>query len=137
MPIAVGPLSELQAVNDELNALPYALPAELGEPPDFWADIRARGAGDCIQYAVGKKHRLIELGWSAVLLTYALCWTEPIDGVREYHGVLAAECGDAALRRTMILDNRFPQVYEWDRCPADYRWDRRQVPGRWDWEKIG
>lgn len=133
MPISVAQLSQLQAINDAINALPYALPVELGEPADFWADIRKRGRGDCIQYAIGKKHRLIELGWLADLLTYVLCWTELIDGVRAYHGVLAAESSG----RTLILDNRFRPVYEWDKCPADYLWDKRQVPGRWVWEKIG
>src|SRR5258708_15260083 len=54
-----GSLAELQRVNSEVNArYPYR-----ADPLAYWADISERGSGDCKDFALAKRARLVRLGW--------------------------------------------------------------------------
>jgi predicted transglutaminase-like cysteine proteinase len=121
-------LTTLQAVNDQINLVPYVAdnPA-FGEVPDTWK-FRADGKGFvCRDYAVAKAAALIADGWPRADLSVVLCYTEPLDGfpAGEFHAVLWAEAGG----ESWVLDNRFDAIYRWDKPPAPYRWALRQVAG--------
>jgi predicted transglutaminase-like cysteine proteinase len=85
------------------------------------------GKGDCKDYAVAKRSRLLDKGWppSALLLAEAVVTSG------EHHAVLvvATDSGD------FVLDNLRYGLVRWDVLP--YRWVRimsSQNPQ--DWRKI-
>ena len=84
----------LGSVNAEVNAeiRPRAEPAGR----DLW-QVAPR-SGDCDDYAVTKKFRLIAKGWEAERLRFATMMTE----TDEFHVVLTVEAAGGAL----VLDNR-------------------------------
>jgi hypothetical protein len=114
-------LSDLQLVNDEVNAFPYVSDAARYKTSEFWARIDAEG-GDCEDFALGKLNRLLKLGWPIDRLRLACCYVE----TDEYHAVLSVRGDD----REYILDNRFPGVQTLDSLQRiHYRLDRIQATG--------
>lgn len=100
-------LAELEAINRAVNVEI----APLEEPPgqDVWR--LAPAAGDCEDYALTKKHRLLLAGWSGQRLRFATVVTE----ADEYHAVLLVDHADGRL----VLDNRFEMVRDWAAVEAD------------------
>jgi predicted transglutaminase-like cysteine proteinase len=84
---------------------------------EYWA-IPRDGKGDCEDYALLKRHMLMQRGWpsSALLITVV------IDENKEGHAVLTAltQAGD------LILDNRSMQIRLWSKTP--YEFVMRQSP---------
>lgn len=121
-------LTQLQAVNDRMNAEPYVPDNPVfGEAEDTWK-FKPDGKGwVCRNYAVAKAAELVDEGWPKADLSVVLCYTEPVPGFPdgEYHAVLWVEAGG----ESWVLDNRFTQIYRWDQPPAPYRWALRQVAG--------
>jgi predicted transglutaminase-like cysteine proteinase len=109
--LTVARRQELDAVQAEVNR---AIKPRL-DPSHVWR-YPTDGYGDCNDYAVAKRERLIALGWprEALLLTAAI--TERGEG----HLVLVARTSAGDL----VLDNRVPAVVEWSRLP--YRWVSQQ-----------
>jgi predicted transglutaminase-like cysteine proteinase len=65
-----GSPAALQRVNDEVNArYRYA-----SDPFAYWADISELGSGDCKDFALAKRARLVRLGWPRANLPIALTW---------------------------------------------------------------
>lgn len=95
-------IADLQRVNSEVNALPYVSDPLRYDSPDFWARIGPEG-GDCEDYALGKLHRLLKLGWPIYKLRLACCHVE----TGEYHAVLAVDLLGGG---HVVLDNRQEQV---------------------------
>lgn len=95
-------LHELERINDAVNA---AIIPEL-EPAgrDRWEIEPA--AGDCDDFALTKKHRLIAAGWPRERLRFATVATES----DEYHAVLLVDAAGP-----LVLDNRFDDVLPWAR----------------------
>jgi len=116
---------ELVKVQMDVNCdVKYTSDMKLYGKPEFWeiADDR----GDCDDYALAKRERLSELGWSKLDdLAIALCWTE----LGSYHAVLVAKTD----RGDFVLDNRYQRVRAWKDLP--YKWDRIQ-DGK-EWKRIG
>jgi len=85
----------------------------------FPVEINGTLYGDCEDYALEKKRRLIEAGVPAAVLTLAVVHTRQ----REVHAVLlvATDQGD------LVLDNRAVRIRPWTR--TNYNWIMRQVSG--------
>lgn len=93
-------LDLLRQVNREVNRA-IRLKADKGGPlGDVWSLAPARG--DCEDFAITKRHRLIALGWPAS----ALRLTVTRVGSGEGHAVLVVRTD----RGDFVLDNRFSQV---------------------------
>lgn len=104
--------AELTRVNRSVNQAIEPLPKS-AEPPAWRLDARA---GHCNDYAVQKRHDLIQLGWPANALSLAVVQTPTGAG----HLVLTVRTdhGD------FVLDNRRPNVVAWQR--TGYTWMIRQ-----------
>jgi predicted transglutaminase-like cysteine proteinase len=99
-------IAQLEAFNSGVNA--EIMP--LDEPPgqDIWR--LAPVFGDCEDYALTKKHRLLSAGWSGERLRFATVVTE----AGEYHAVLLVDHAD----NWLVLDNRFETVRDWKAVEA-------------------
>jgi predicted transglutaminase-like cysteine proteinase len=86
-----GSLAELQRVNSEVNAGYRYRP----DPLAFWADISERGSGDCKDFVLAKRARLVRLGWPRANLPIGITWYGNVA-----HAVLLAWTND----RWYVLD---------------------------------
>ena len=113
----------LQDVQARVNAdCSYITDQEQYRRADFWNVMGEKKIGDCEDYALEKRFRLIHLGLDWRDLRLALCWTE----TGGYHAALVAvtDAGD------MVLDNRYWSVTRWSACP--YTWHLMQdETGAW------
>lgn len=97
---------------------------------EYWSlprVINGKMYGDCEDYALEKRRRLIAAGVPAQALSMAVAVTAR----GEAHAVLvvAMEQGD------MVLDNLTPWATPWQ--DLNYRWVERQVAGGSEWVTIG
>lgn len=108
--------AELKAVNRTVNRAIAPQPNELGLAGEEW--IVNPDRGDCNDYAVSKRHELLQRGWPARVLLLS----EVVTSSGDHHLVLVvrARSGD------LILDNLVPEIKLWSRVP--YRWVRMQMP---------
>ena len=84
-------------------------------------------SGDCNDYAVTKRHLLLQRGWPS----RALLLAEVITAWGDHHLVLVARTSAADL----VLDNLSERVRDWTSVP--YAWVRAQLPGEPSlWAKI-
>ena len=85
-------------------------------------------AGDCEDYALTKKKRLMALGWPSSALLVALATTRR----GEPHAVLIVRTGSGDL----VLDNLRSEVRAW--TPSLYKWESVQSPKHmWTWHRFG
>lgn len=130
MPVTPGQLSQLRAVNTQVNDVPYT-PDDPAELPDTWK-CKPDGKGFlCRDYVECKAQDLREAGWDnqAHPLLTILCYDE----LGEYHAVLGVLDDNADI---WILDNRVPDIYLRSAPPLTYRWDRIQIAGSTDYEPL-
>lgn len=119
----------LQQVNTEFNLqITYAHDSAFYSTPEFW-EI-ATTYGDCEDYALAKRKKLLDLGVPATQLLIATCWTE----TNEYHAVLTVEFDDYVGPNSLVLDNRYTNIAVASALP--YTWHLRQCPGEAKWEVI-
>jgi predicted transglutaminase-like cysteine proteinase len=105
---------ELRQVNGQVNREIEPLSDAAGE--DTWqADVKS---GDCEDYVLTKRKRLIELGWSPNALRIAVTYTPSNSG----HAVLVVSTSQGDL----VLDNRQNAVLNWR--DTDLRWVKIQSP---------
>jgi predicted transglutaminase-like cysteine proteinase len=79
--------------------------------------------GDCEDFALEKRERLVALGWPRASLTMAFAYHE----VQFFpHAVLLAE----TTQGTWVLDNLYNEVRCWDGVPYRYTF-REQADGNW------
>src|SRR5258708_38595363 len=84
--------------------------------------------GDCNDYAVSKRHELLDRGWPA----RALLLSEVVTNSGEHHLILVVRTRSGDL----VLDNMTAQIKPWSR--ANYRWVRIQSPNSSRlWATIG
>ena len=105
-------LAELDRVNREVNAeIKPVTDLEQYGVEDYWTIPRS-GRGDCEDYALLKRHRLIKAGWppSSLLMTVVF------DERKEGHAVLTARTTDGDL----ILDNKTSTIKLWNQTPYAY-----------------
>lgn len=113
------------AVNAEVNA---AIRAEDDQrayrQADYWAIPRATGrakpVGDCEDFALSKRERLLALGVPAEALSIALVTTRT--GLSHAVLLVATDEGE------YVLDNLTPWVVHW--TEARLTWRERQAPGQ-------
>ena len=79
--------------------------------PDRW-DLAEDGAGDCEDFQLLKRHRLVEAG----LPRRAMRMTVVLDDQDEGHAVLMVRTD----RGDLILDNKTMAVLPWQRTPYTY-----------------
>jgi predicted transglutaminase-like cysteine proteinase len=116
--------SYLQAelVNSQVNAsVQYKTDLEQYNKPEFW--VEANTFGDCEDYALLKRQRLLDAGFARKDLHLACCWDE----TEAYHCVLLCNTS----KGWFVLDNR----HTWPMPPKSlsYRWDKAldEVDGKW------
>lgn len=105
------------------NTKYYSDPA-LYNVPEFWTI--ANGKGDCEDYALAKRQRLLKAGFPLKVLALATCWTE----TNEYHAVLIVHTAS----NDLVLDNRYTPVKNLNRLP--YRWHKLQMPAENSWRFV-
>jgi predicted transglutaminase-like cysteine proteinase len=104
-------LSELDAVNRAVNReIEAATDLEIYGQTEYWTIPTTRG--DCEDYALLKRKRLVARGWpiSSLLLTVVR------DERGEGHAVLTAR----TMQGDFILDNKVDEVKLWNRTPYEF-----------------
>lgn len=114
-------ISDLRQVNAEVNKFKYVFDNARYGQEEYW-DLIGEEGGDCEDYALEKRRRLMALGWDADDLRLTICQTE--EG--EYHCVLTVDDGDD----TLALDNRFDRVRTVTTMHG-YKWVARQKGKTW------
>jgi predicted transglutaminase-like cysteine proteinase len=107
---------DLKEVNEAVNQDIAPQPNELGLAGEVW--LINPDSGECHDYAVSKRHELLERGWPA----RALLLSEVVTYSGEHHLVLVVRTKGSDL----VLDNLTSQIRPWSRAP--YRWVRIQQP---------
>jgi predicted transglutaminase-like cysteine proteinase len=107
---------DLKEVNKAVNEDIIPERNELGLAGETW--LISPNRGDCNDYAVTKRHELLDRGWPA----RALLLSEVIVSSGEHHLVLVVRTKSGDL----VLDNLTSQIKPWSRVP--YRWVRIQKP---------
>jgi predicted transglutaminase-like cysteine proteinase len=117
--------TELQTINREVNReiKPLSDQAQYGMVENWTFPVSGRG--DCEDYVVLKRQKLMELGWPSG----ALLITVVRDEAGEGHAVLTARTH----RGDLILDNKHSDILAWSNTP--YTYIKRQSasdPRHWD-----
>jgi predicted transglutaminase-like cysteine proteinase len=105
-------LSQLDEINRQVNqSIVPETDMEHYGVPDYWS-LPADGKGDCEDYALLKRHKLIMLGWPSG----ALLMTVVRDAKGEGHAVLTVRTtgGD------FILDNKSTEVRLWNQTSYEF-----------------
>jgi predicted transglutaminase-like cysteine proteinase len=110
-------MSMLREVNSSVNA--SITPMQKSTNPMVARWSLSPSAGDCNDYAVTKRHQLIEIGWPKSALRLAVVLTNGGQG----HLVLVARLADG----DFVLDNLSASVRPWN--AADYEWISMQSGG--------
>jgi predicted transglutaminase-like cysteine proteinase len=109
-------LTELADINATINhAIDPVTDLELYGVSDYWT-LPLNGKGDCEDYALLKRHVLIEAGWPASSLLVTVVLDEKNDG----HAVLTAR----TVQGDFVLDNKSDEIKLWHATP--YRFVMRQ-----------
>lgn len=104
-------LAELDAVNRAVNrAIEPVTDIELYGVTDYWTIPTTRG--DCEDYVLLKRKRLMELGWPASALLITVVRDERGEG----HAVLTAR----TMQGDFILDNKTDEIKVWHRTRYDF-----------------
>jgi predicted transglutaminase-like cysteine proteinase len=109
-------LADLKEVNKAVNEDIIPERNELGLAAESW--LIGPDRGDCNDYAVTKRHALLERGWPARVLLLS----EVVVSDGEHHLVLVVRTKGGDL----VLDNLTSQIKPWSRVP--YSWVRVQMP---------
>jgi predicted transglutaminase-like cysteine proteinase len=104
-------LSELDSINRRVNReITPATDMEIYGVAEYWTIPTSRG--DCEDYALLKRKRLMARGWPAS----ALLMTVVRDEKGEGHAVLTAR----TVQGDFILDNKIDEVKSWNRTSYEY-----------------
>ena len=105
-------LSELDLVNRQVNkAIKPVEDRDQYGVEEYWT-IPTSGMGDCEEYVLVKRQRLIKKDWP----TGALLITVVLDENRQGHAVLTARTSAGDL----ILDNKHDDIKLWSKTPYTY-----------------
>jgi predicted transglutaminase-like cysteine proteinase len=115
--LSVAKRIELAGVNDAVNAGIVPQANLQGLAGEVW--LIGPDRGDCNDYAVTKRHALMQRGWPA----RALLLSEVVTTSGEHHLVLVVRTSEGDL----VLDNLTDKIKPWFR--TRYQWVRMQMPG--------
>lgn len=121
----------IKKINTEINGkIKYKTDTELYNKPDFWTI--ADKAGDCDDYALTKRHYLVQAGIPKACLRLATAFVEGPNGpgTGGYHCVLLVDTD----RGTFCLDNRYAEVKNYKSLP--YKWALVQGSNKSFWQKV-
>jgi predicted transglutaminase-like cysteine proteinase len=110
---SAGPqrLTELEVVNRAVNReIEPATDLEIYGQNEYWTIPVSRG--DCEDYALLKRQRLMALGWPASALLITVVRDEKGEG----HALLTAR----TVQGDFILDNKVDEVKVWTRTPYEF-----------------
>jgi predicted transglutaminase-like cysteine proteinase len=114
---------------DELRSVQFAVDRDI--IPDARADIAWHypqgGTGNCVQYAMEKRRRLLSLGWPAAALQLATVITPQ----NNHHLVLVIDTS----RGDWVLDNLNHDIARWQDLPYNWR-ERMQGASLRDWVSV-
>lgn len=115
------------AVNRETH---YKVDYDLYGVEDFWTIMSGRKtAGDCEDYAITKRQRLIDLGVPANDLRLCVCYAPNGEG----HAVLTIDIGVV----TYVLDNNYDDLKTYTYLKdAGYQFIARQAATGYNWVRI-
>ena len=115
--------SLLERVNKEVNrSISYRTDKELYGVRDKW--VLPERYGDCEDYVLLKRQKLIELWFDPFELRIAICYTE----LKEGHAVLTVDDGP----ETYVLDNRFNELKTYRSLVRyGYKFLKRQKGKEW------
>jgi predicted transglutaminase-like cysteine proteinase len=116
--------ANLKQVNQTVNRSIIPESKELSLADETWLINPHRGY--CSDYAVTKRHELLNRGWPSG----ALLLSEVVTNWGKHHLVLVVRTRSGDL----VLDNLTPQIKPWARAP--YRWVRIQMPNRPLWSTL-
>lgn len=123
---AVRLTAALRAQLDQVNASVNHTMRPVADRRDVWSVGTAKG--DCEDFALTKKKKLMDLGWPTSALLMALAWTKS----GEEHAVLIVRTDHGDL----VLDILRPDIREWS--ASLYRWESIQSPtDTWAWYQVG
>ncbi|TFV42414.1 hypothetical protein E4K65_34680 [Bradyrhizobium niftali] len=108
----------LKQINQTVNRSIIPDEAELSLGVEAWLINPDRG--DCNDYAVTKRHELLDRGWPSA----ALLLSEVVTGWGKHHLILVVRTRTVDL----VLDNLTPVIKPWANVP--YRWVRIQMPNQ-------
>jgi len=140
--LTVERLNELNRVNREVNGAIAPQPNLGGLATEEW--LVSPAAGDCNDYAVTKRHKLLELGWPA----RALLLSEVVVPSGEHHLVLVVRVKDVGQMKNfdLVLDNLNYNLrpvgltpYQWVRIesPSNPKyWSTVNVPSRFQTASV-
>lgn len=104
-------LAELDRVNRAVNAeIEPATDLDVYGVEEYWTIPQKRG--DCEDYALLKRQRLIQLGWPSA----ALLMTVVKDEKGEGHAILTARTAQG----DFVLDNKLEGVRPWHKTPYEF-----------------
>lgn len=114
---------------DELRAVQYAVDQEIVPSPraDIAWHYAQGGVGNCVQYALEKRRRLLARGWPAAALELATVVTP--NNNRHLVLVIATNHGD------WVLDNLRRDLARWQDLPYQWR-ARQQGASLRDWVRV-
>jgi len=125
-----GQLKLITSINRDVNReVQKANDLDLYGMPEYWTlpqVVDGKMYGDCEDYALEKRRRLIEAGVPAEALSMAVVVTRR--GERHAVLVVAFETGD------VVLDNLTPWPTPW--AALGYTWIQRQVAGSNAWTTV-
>ena len=105
-------MAELDRINRQVNAeIKPVTDREQYNVEDYWT-IPVSGKGDCEDYALLKRQRLIRAGWPVG----ALLMTVVFDEKKEGHAVLTVRTAEG----DFILDNKSSTVKLWHKTPYHF-----------------
>lgn len=108
--------AELERINSEVNRAIIPERNVEGLAGEKW--LISPRSGDCNDYAVTKRHKLLVRGWPA----RALLLSEVVTSWGEHHLVLVVRTQDG----DFVADNLNPKIRSWSKAP--YQWVRIQSP---------
>lgn len=109
--------AELERINAAVNRAIIPQPNTKGLAGEVW--LISPRAGECHDYAVTKRHKLLALGWPA----QDLLLSEVVTTWGEHHLVLVIRTNEG----DFVADNLSANIRIWSRTP--YQWVRIQSPG--------
>lgn len=124
LPMTPGLRATLDRVNSTVNdAITFVPDLEWRGVEDLWS-YPVHGCGDCEDYALEKRRRLVAAGLPRGALTLAIAYPRSAPSP---HAVLLAET-DAG---TWVLDSLTDALACWDGAGLNYE-SRERPDGRWD-----
>ena len=117
-------LQAIEKINCEVNAeIRFMEDPEWRGKEDEWS-FPVLGRGDCEDFALEKRKRLVEAGLPRAAMSLAIVYHKKL---MSPHLILLLETSDG----TMVLDQLNNEVLCWDKVPYNYE-SRERMDGRWD-----